>query len=885
MSFQGGFEQTTPVPPPEEGVREISLETAEGIREFLANAEETYQEAQQFEGWAKNRNYEGLSTTEVEGGQLFTEMYIRMTNIRDLAAVDPEELTPDEVAEMQDCYDDILKIRDHIFDVYEKVETVVLQEPEAEVEETADENSKEPLAAAETQPESSVFLDEPAVLEEPASEETVEPSETESVSVEAEVLGSENETTLAKEKEEIKRVFLRGIEMHDTYLRSGKLQESGPLVDQLKTTLERARVVQEKIDEMIAGSEDPNVVSVAAEKYTRVTAEIDSNLSAIEDVLERKDTAEPTPEVVQEESEATSESESELEPRSQEAEEQPVEATTVSEDEEPSVEPVRPEGRPSFELLPTEADVATVLKEMDQNQFYTAEERTTARSMAESFYRSAAEKADAEKVRKQFKSLNKFIENLHVHPGPQYLDERIDRITKRVGNASKESDIIETVNTLKENYDRIKTEDPENEERIVSAYKTVEEVALQHEVEWLSVCGMRMPKAGPGGVFGARSMREGLLLARDRHADLVQNPEKQVLVDKMVRILARVPNEGLTEDDVSELTELARQIDSPEKVIGNFVSEEKEEQPTDTFTRSKAGEDTDVFADGEGHSMTWPETPKTEAKVGKLEVTKDDADDGPIILSDKTEDIRRVDTDDESTGKEPAVEREDVDETVEFPSTAAVYAEATTSAEDAVIIDSTSPEAVAKEAEETIEAEVDTGVVAEEPVSESDRGAFVEVEISDPIDEVVPEPDDRPTVRSWRERRAEAGSLVELGGLINEYDDFFSTYEPTEFDRVMRSEVRAYEQKMSDGLENFLGIKRNSAFEFMKGMAIHEIQTILGEYGAAQRSDFEDQFNVRYETFVAWCDQIEEMGSLIEVTDDMTFGELYARWIIEQEQR
>ena len=887
---EGTFEQATSVPPPEAEVKEISLETAEGIQEFLANAEEAYTEAQQFEGWAKQRDYEGLSSDEVDGDQIFTEMYIRMVDIRDLAALPPEDLSSADVKEMQDCYDDILKLRDHVFNVYEQAETVVAQEFEDDEVEVSSEEviPPEPMLA------------EVSVEVEP-TEPTAEPVEIPNEPIAAEepdkVFGAESETTLANEQAEIKRVFLRGIEMRDEFTRSGKLQESGPLFDQLKSSLERARVIQDKTEEMIAGAEDPNVVSIAAEKYARVTEEIDKNLTAIEDVLnskvlpENESEVEPVTALEEVESEQKTVAE-EVEEEDGEPELEPAEST------EPALEtePVLPsESGPSFELMPTEADAVALMAEVKQNQFYTAEERQTAQSMLEMFHRSVAEGKDASSVRAQFKSLNDYIANLDEHPGLEYIPERIDRILKRIEPASDGTDFKETIHTLKENYDRIQTEDPDNEERIVSAYKNIAEMATSHEEEWLSVCGMRMPKAGPEGVFSARSMREGLLLSRDRHTELVQNPNKQVLVDKMVRLLADVPSEGLNENELEELKGLAREIDISAKVVGNLHrAESPAEQPTDTFSRSRAGEETVIFADEEDHSMAWPENEGvTEASSTKLEVTKEEADDGPLVLHNNTEGVHRVSSEELAAEAEVVVEAEDVSGE-ENPFAAAQEAErrrAAEEAEDAVVSEETTSEEIAAEAEEAIAAENDGETVVDEPVGEdlpdADEAVLAEVEAEDPVNEAVPEPEpaDRPTVRSWQERRAEAGSLVELSGLMDEYYDFFEEHDPTEFDKVVRSEVAAYERKLSDGLENFLGIKRRSAFELMKGMTLGEISDLIGEYSAAERSRFEERFNVRYDTFLSWSDQIDEMQKLVETNDEMSFGELYARWILEQELR
>ena len=86
------------------------------------------------------------------------------------------------------------------------------------------------------------------------------------------------------------------------------------------------------------------------------------------------------------------------------------------------------------------------------------------------------------------------------------------------------------------------------------------ELDTKKEVENLAVFGLKMPCAGVAGIKTARLLREGLMMARDRHVELQKHPEKIMLVDKLVRSLANIPNHGLGETDLLEIEKLVRRI-------------------------------------------------------------------------------------------------------------------------------------------------------------------------------------------------------------------------------------------------------------------------------------------------------------------------------------
>ena len=114
--------------------------------------------------------------------------------------------------------------------------------------------------------------------------------------------------------------------------------------------------------------------------------------------------------------------------------------------------------------------------------------------------------------------------------------------------------------------------DPSN---MLQAQQRWEEVAPQtHTIKegesedvTLRLLGLRVPQAGPQGVYGARSFRDALRLAADRALGLQEDPEKQSKFGRILSLLDAVPDSGLTQEQVSEIARLAQEINLPESVI------------------------------------------------------------------------------------------------------------------------------------------------------------------------------------------------------------------------------------------------------------------------------------------------------------------------------
>jgi hypothetical protein len=81
-----------------------------------------------------------------------------------------------------------------------------------------------------------------------------------------------------------------------------------------------------------------------------------------------------------------------------------------------------------------------------------------------------------------------------------------------------------------------------------------------------AVLGMQIPVAGAEGKYGARALREGLLQLR-RSKRFPDNPETVKKLERVLKIVGFVGEDGLTEQEVKELQDLAQAINQPESPI------------------------------------------------------------------------------------------------------------------------------------------------------------------------------------------------------------------------------------------------------------------------------------------------------------------------------
>lgn len=216
-------------------------------------------------------------------------------------------------------------------------------------------------------------------------------------------------------------------------------------------------------------------------------------------------------------------------------------------------------------LIPDDVQIAALIKRIIRNQFYTKSERAAAIAFCEEFHRAVAEKQPLVALEKNYHTLQTYIDNLERNPDPKQILDRARRILARITAGSATS--LETLNTAQSHWKSLQrsSSDPEKSgEDLAEIYKQLERFAQKTESEWLTVCGLHIPAPGTDGVTTARAFREGLMIARDRHRQLLQHPEKQILVDKLIRRLSVIPKEGLNaEIDIPFIIDLVRAIDVP----------------------------------------------------------------------------------------------------------------------------------------------------------------------------------------------------------------------------------------------------------------------------------------------------------------------------------
>lgn len=121
----------------------------------------------------------------------------------------------------------------------------------------------------------------------------------------------------------------------------------------------------------------------------------------------------------------------------------------------------------------------------------------------------------------------------------------------------------------------------------------------------------------------------------------------------------------------------------------------------------------------------------------------------------------------------------------------------------------------------------------------------------------------------------------------SKYIDFINEFyfSPEAFEKELRLIVSEIESKTDSKLDNWLGVKFNSSFEFIQDMSVSEVLELAG---GGDASTVLREKGIRYETFLTWVDLIPEMQSVVGKDESLLFGELFAKWVIEsdiQEQK
>lgn len=833
----------------EGNLREVNLGSPEGLGVFLGAAEDIYADAAEYEAEAMAEGFERLKKVDLgddDPYEAFSGLYEKLGDIQELVDqmryeyIPAEKEVPDEtVNQLQELYNEMVFRRDAILSAYASETQAV----EGGVEESGDdlfqvaasprwESASEPnleehrrqvkeelveflksknykgiakrlrrsVDVADTTAElnrirhnimNSKEWDESVQVAEEASE-PIAPEvldEAEKVPAEVPEIVEESPSGVSKERFEKASQVVNAVvtlaEATQLELQSALPAEPSPAanagLNALEAEIGRGKDMLLKIAELSDSSEEASVIENTLERYQRIaTTKLQQNINGLADLVRKELGIQTKTETVE------------------------VTEDAVDQAETPQ------------EAAERERTVADLLDGVRSNQFLANQERETVKAMYEELQRRVKTLRPKAELDQAVGNLQSFITGLSEHPAVEVLQERAQRILERIEPAKTGNpDMYMSAQSLKSIIDRI-TNDPEGsktegaeekskDDRLVSAYLNLERHARDHESDWLSVCGMVVPNAGPDGVYGARSFREGLLLARDTHPELVRSPERQQMVDKIIRILARVPASGITPDEEKEIRKLARMIDTPMRVV-------------EARQREKA----------EGVREPEPEIPMPVNRRKVMDVQSSPEDDGDIEI--------RV-----AAGA--------VDEIIQ--------------------------EEVETESEDPAEA------VEELAVEPDGKGVIEAVEERDVINHVLPAnvpeiPEAEPV---------DADSLTRRYLTDSRYTGFIDEYfkSPEGFDRVLMTEVKRIEEQTRDSFEKWLGEEYASPFHtLLKDLSLDEVNELQSRTHAELKEEFKQQ-NIKYETFVTWIDLYAQMREEVGENGHMTFGELFARWIIEAE--
>lgn len=102
------------------------------------------------------------------------------------------------------------------------------------------------------------------------------------------------------------------------------------------------------------------------------------------------------------------------------------------------------------------------------------------------------------------------------------------------------------------------------------------------------------------------------------------------------------------------------------------------------------------------------------------------------------------------------------------------------------------------------------------------------------------------------------------------------------FERILDASVTTLESETIDSIDRWLGDTPASAFHYVKDMPLPAFVSFASS-GYDQITEQLQAQNIRYETFLVWRDLYDEMISIIHPTEAMVYGELFARFMIEND--
>lgn len=451
-------------------------------------------------------------------------------------------------------------------------------------------------------------------------------------------------------------------------------------------------------------------------------------------------------------------------------------------------------------------------------------------------YSAAESKVTSPKTKAILAKSQLLLEKAHVMSGPFETGEGVAQ---------------SMVLALEELVERQAVGEDISDQRIEKAYQNLEQFVVENESRYLQVCGMSLPQAGPDGVFSARSFRDGLELVKRTHPELTDSPEKQTIVDKIIRTLYVVPAAGLTEEQVARVTELAKELDVTSDVVtarqNRNAAENSVAQPEEVVLPK---EEEDI-----PESVMSVDLPKEGEKGWDMRNRPNDADLHSYFRKSRNESLKFW----KNSGKQLEVEMEsrgdgEIKITV-AQETGDVSGETTNSAVDAIDALTRTP--------------AGSGVVAE-------------MEKKDTINNSIPNKEVRDSIKQEASKK---NTLTNKYLIKNpEYRAFFTETgtSPAAFERSLQTTIKSIDAKEIDFWEAKFDAPYNSAFALLQDMTLSDIEK-LNTASIAERRTILAEENVKNDAYFAWMDTYETMSKTMNLAPSMKFGELFAQWMLETE--
>jgi len=335
----------------------------------------------------------------------------------------------------------------------------------------------------------------------------------------------------------------------------------------------------------------------------------------------------------------------------------------------------------------------------------------------------------------------------------------------------------------------------------------------------LKVFGMSLPHTGPEGVVIARSLRDRLEIMKHNHPELKDNPKNLTIADAIIRVLFVIPAAGLSEEQVTQVSQLARKLSGTENEVVRKDGARDEENELPESEQDESGgsiQATNVSID---EDVDWTASEKTK-KHGAMKVEVDSADDGDVEI---------------------------------------FFAKK-----------------VAQQAEKEIDLTDESVVSAIDQLTQSVQGSSVvaEMEKQDSINNSIP----AQVVRDSVKREAVSDNSLTGMYLVSnpQYQRVFqeNNLSPAAFEKQLQTTIKSIDAKEIDFWEAKFDEPYTSAFSFLQEMTLQQINDLNALPPKERKKLLQDE-NVKYEAYLTWMDTYEYIAQVITLSPTTKFSELY----------